>query len=62
MEYISEFGARFATNHPPAQGVTGLLLFNSMEVFCKVAWANSDACGLVFDHSISLESLSELGG
>ncbi len=62
LENISELGARFATNRPPAQGVTGLLLFNSLEVFCKVAWANSDACGLVFDHPISLDALSELSG
>lgn len=62
MENVSELGARFATKRPPVQGVTGLLLFGSLEIFCKVAWANADACGLVFDHPISLDALAQIGG
>lgn len=62
MENVSELGARFATKRPPVQGVTGLLLVGSIEIFCKVAWANADACGLVFDHPISLDALAQISG
>ncbi len=62
IQNVSELGARFATKRPPVQGVTGLLLFGSMEIFCKVAWANADACGLVFDHPISLDALTQASG
>lgn len=60
VENVSELGARFASTAPPAEGVTGLLLFGGNEIFCKVAWANSDACGMVFDHPISLETVAAL--
>jgi len=62
IENVSELGARFACKTPPVDGVTGLLLFGGNEIFCKVAWANTDACGLVFDHPISLELVAALAG
>ncbi|WFL76488.1 PilZ domain-containing protein [Altererythrobacter arenosus] len=62
VENVSELGARFTAPSLPAKGVTGLLIFGGNEVFCKVAWTSTEACGVVFDHPISLEDVAALAG
>ena len=56
---LSEIGARFDTAKPPAEGVSGLLSWNGHEFFGKVAWANDDCCGVVFERPIPMAVLQE---
>jgi len=34
-------------------GLTGLLVWDEHEYFCKVAWASEIACGVTFDMPLS---------
>ena len=49
---LSEAGARFDTDNPPSEGVSGLLSWNGHEFFGKIVWANENSCGLVFERNI----------
>ncbi len=49
---ISEDGARFLTDNPPAKGCSAILEWPVHEIYCKVIWSNSEGCGLEFDRNI----------
>lgn len=49
---LSEHGARFETDAPPAPGATGLLRWEGEEHYCKVVWAAETRCGLQFERAI----------
>lgn len=51
---LSEAGARFDTENPPQEGVSGLIAWGEYEFFGKVVWANENSCGLVFERRIPL--------
>jgi hypothetical protein len=49
---LSEHGARFETDAPPASGATGFLRWEGEEHYCKVVWAAEGRCGLHFERPI----------
>lgn len=49
---LSEAGARFDTQDPPQKGVSGLLAWGDHEFFGKIAWANENSCGMIFERPI----------
>ena len=48
---ISRTGAQMCVDSPPQAGASALLMWESHEVFCFVAWAKDGRCGLTFDRS-----------
>lgn len=56
---LSEAGARFETENPPHEGVSGLLAWRGHEYFGKVVWANEKSCGLVFERPIPHRIVAE---
>ena len=56
---ISEEGARFTTDNPPAQGCSTILEWPVHEAFARVIWSNSTGCGLAFDRPISTAIVNE---
>lgn len=56
---LSEAGARFETDNPPQEGVSGLLAWRGHEYFGKVVWANEKSCGLVFERPIPHKVVAE---
>jgi hypothetical protein len=59
---ISQRGARLRLSNPPRAGVSALLKWSVNEVFCVVAWANKDACGVSFERPIAREIVLETIG
>ncbi|MEP3051074.1 MAG: PilZ domain-containing protein [Erythrobacter sp.] len=56
---VSPQGARmeFRGDEPPPKNVSGMLMFEDIEVFCKVVWSNCDACGLIFERPLPAKAL-----
>ena len=62
MANISDNGAKLETASPPREGVTGWLVLGSQEIFCKVIWANHEACGIEFERTLSEDALVGIAG
>jgi hypothetical protein len=56
---LSPKGARVVLGNPPRIGTDALLKWQSHEAFCKVIWADDEACGLAFDRMLSREMLDD---
>jgi hypothetical protein len=57
---ISPRGAKFRLANPPKPGTTGRLKIDEDEVFCRVAWADDDGCGLAFEHELAIEAVNRV--
>ena len=49
---LSISGARFHTLNPPKEGSTALLEWETHDAMCRVVWARTNVCGLLFDRPI----------
>lgn len=59
---FSETGARLRIAAPPKAGTQALLKCGSDEIFCKIAWASDDSCGLAFDRPIPRALVMQITG
>ena len=59
---FSETGARLRIVTPPKAGTQALLKCGSDEIFCKIAWASDDSCGIAFDRPIPRALVLEIAG
>lgn len=57
---ISATGARFATENPPAKGVSAILDWKMHEVYCMVVWTKPGMCGVEFDKPIAQKVIDDL--
>jgi len=62
MLNISTEGVRLQMGNPPQPGQTVLLQWRGHEAFCKVIWANGDACGINFEKALSRALLLDTTG
>jgi len=59
---ISVSGACLQLSNPPRPGTTALLKWKSHDIFCDVAWATNNACGLKFETRLSRSVICETTG
>ena len=59
---MSQTGARLDMRDPPKAGIVALIQLGSQEVFCRIAWAGADCCGLAFDKPIARELVAAITG
>lgn len=62
MANISVGGAKLELAKPPAEGITGYIVFSAYELFCKVIWANETSCGVEFERPITERALVAIAG
>jgi len=62
MVNISSEGVRLAISNPPQPGLTVLLQWRGHEAFCKVIWANGEACGINFEKALPRALLLDTTG
>jgi len=62
MVNISTEGVRLQLSNPPQPGATVLLQWRGHEAFCKVIWANGEACGINFEKALPRALLLDTTG
>ena len=60
MVDLSERGARVQVDNPPRAGASVVLEWLCYDAICKVAWANDESCGLMFEKPISMARVIEV--
>ncbi|WP_299193478.1 PilZ domain-containing protein [uncultured Erythrobacter sp.] len=62
MANISDEGAKLELADPPAEGVSGWLVLDGTEIYCKIIWSNESACGIEFERSLGDYTLKQIVG
>ena len=62
MANISDNGARLELSDPPAQGVSGWLVLEGTEIYCRIVWSSESACGIEFEHTLGDYTLKQITG
>jgi hypothetical protein len=57
IDDVSARGARVRVLQPLAKGLTMILAFHELRIYCTVAWSRKDECGLRFESEMPKEDM-----
>ena len=57
IDDIAARGARVRLQQPLAKGLTAILAFHELRIYCTVAWSNQLDCGLRFESELPKEDM-----
>jgi PilZ domain len=60
IDNIASSGARLRVQKPLTTGLTAILCFHELRLYCSVIWFRGDECGLRFVSRLALEDMQGL--